>query len=82
SISDSDPTDVETATYGFVPSSTSAVPRGDFVAQVQLDSSGNRQVTWNYTIDDAALQSMTEGVSVQETYRVWLTDQHGGKTAP
>jgi VCBS repeat-containing protein len=82
SLSDSDPNDVETAHYAFMSSSASSVPMGSFSATVMHDSGGAEQVEWTYDLDDAAFASMPAGTSVQETYQVWVTDQHGGRSQP
>ncbi|WLA64942.1 VCBS domain-containing protein [Bradyrhizobium diazoefficiens] len=82
SITDSYVGDVETASSVFVPSSTSRAPMGQFTAQVQLDAAGHQYVAWSYVMDDGAFLTIDEGSNAQETYRVWLTDQFGMKSAP
>ncbi|WFT94412.1 VCBS domain-containing protein [Bradyrhizobium barranii] len=80
-ILDSDPNDLETASFVFA-SSSSGLPLGHFSAQVQQDAAGHQYVAWTYDVDDAVFVSMAEGSSVQETYRVWVADQFGMKSSP
>ncbi|GAB9109786.1 beta strand repeat-containing protein [Bradyrhizobium diazoefficiens] len=79
-IADTDPTDIETAGFSFVSSTASSLPRGDFSAAVVSDAGGGSHVQWSYIVDAATFSGMSIGTSFQETYQVWVTDQHGGRS--
>ena len=56
---------------------------GTLTASIAADSTGSGtggQVTWNYSVDDAALKFLAAGQVVHETYQVTVADNHGGTT--
>jgi VCBS repeat-containing protein len=65
----------------------SAVPQapgylGSFTASITDDSTGDGsgQVTWNFAVDNDALQFLAEGQQLIQTYTVMIDDGHGGTT--
>lgn len=80
-IVDSDPNGIETASFAFS-SSSSGVPLGHFSVHVEQDANGHQHVAWTYDVDGAVFLSMAEGSAIQETYRVWVADQFGMRSAP
>jgi VCBS repeat-containing protein len=71
-------TDIETGdthTASFVPQS------GDYVGTFSLDpvseSSGSGSVGWHYTVNNADIQFLAQGQSINQIYSVFVTDDHG-----
>ncbi|RWB71506.1 MAG: adhesin [Mesorhizobium sp.] len=84
SFADVDLTDTHTVSSNFV-SSTNAggVQLGSLVAAKTLDTSGGTggTGTWNYSVNNAAIQFLAAGQTIQETYQVTVADNHGGSTS-
>ncbi|WP_342710725.1 VCBS domain-containing protein [Bradyrhizobium sp. B124] len=81
SYADADVTDSHTVSATFV-SSTNAggVQLGALTASKTLDTSGGTGGTgsWNYSVNNSAIQFLGAGQSIQETYQVKVDDGHGG----
>jgi len=71
---------VDTHTASFVPHANAL---GVFaLAPVsEAANAANGQVSWTYTINNAAANSLAAGQTVTETYTVTVDDQHGSTTA-
>ncbi len=88
-FADLDTTDTHTVTSAFK-SGTYTDLHGNAVTQsavgsitsltVSDNATGDNagQVTWEYTVNDAALQYLAEGETVELVYTVTLSDNHGG----
>jgi VCBS repeat-containing protein len=58
-------------------------PLGTLTAALASDTTGigtGGQVTWSYTVSDAAIAFLTTGQVVHETYAITVNDNHGGST--
>uniref|UniRef100_UPI00048148A7 beta strand repeat-containing protein n=1 Tax=Mesorhizobium sp. WSM3224 TaxID=1040986 RepID=UPI00048148A7 len=84
SFADVDLTDSHTVNASFV-SSTNAggVQLGSLIAAKTLDTSGGTggTGTWNYSVNNSAIQFLAAGQTIQETYQVTVADNHGGSTS-
>ncbi|TPJ36955.1 VCBS domain-containing protein [Mesorhizobium sp. B2-8-3] len=84
SFTDVDLTDTHTVTATFL-SSTNAggLQLGSLTAAKTLDTSGGTggTGTWNYSVNNSAIQFLAAGQTVQETYQVTVADNHGGSTS-
>jgi VCBS repeat-containing protein len=79
-FSDVDLTDAHNASAAFTSSSHSS-QLGALTASVTTDSTGSGTggvVSWNYSVDDSAVQFLGVGDSITETYTVTLTDGETG----
>ena len=79
-FSDVDLTDTHSASAAFT-STTGAGQLGTLSASVSTDTTGSGTggvVTWNYSVNDAAVQFLGVGDSITETYTVTLTDGETG----
>jgi VCBS repeat-containing protein len=82
-FSDVDLTDTHTASAAFTSSSYAGGQLGSLTASVTTDTTGTGtggEVTWNYSVDDSAVQFLGVGDSITETYTVTLTDGETGGT--
>jgi VCBS repeat-containing protein len=66
--------------WSFLGSDYASAPLGTFDAVLVTDASGAEtgQISWTYTVSDAAIQSLAAGQVVHETFRVIVADGHGG----
>ncbi|MDG4889253.1 VCBS domain-containing protein, partial [Mesorhizobium sp. WSM4887] len=84
SFADVDLTDSHSVTASFL-SSTNAggLQLGSLIATKTLDTSGGTGGTgaWNYSVNNSAIQFLAAGQTIQETYQVTVTDNHGGSTS-
>ncbi|MEZ2331159.1 beta strand repeat-containing protein, partial [Mesorhizobium sp. RCC_202] len=84
SFADVDVADSHTLSASFL-SSTNAggIKLGSLVATETLDTSGGTGGTgmWNYSVNNSAIQFLAAGQTIQETYQVTVTDNHGGSTS-
>jgi VCBS repeat-containing protein len=79
SISFSDVETGDTHTASFDPLGTGYV--GTFSLGPVTESSGSGSLDWHFTVDNADIQFLSAGESLTQTYRVFVTDDHG-ETAP
>ncbi|MGJ4929170.1 VCBS domain-containing protein [Bradyrhizobium sp. HKCCYLS2038] len=56
------------------------VALGSMAALIDTDTAGGSsgEATWSYHVDNSAVQFLAAGESVVETYRVTVSDSHGG----
>ncbi|MDI1345454.1 MAG: nidogen-like domain-containing protein, partial [Pseudolabrys sp.] len=90
-FSDVDLTDTHTASVIGFASDTSKAPGftvpggelGTFTPTIieSPGGSGQGQVAWTFTVDNAAVQGLNGGQSVSEIYTVQISDGHGGVVA-
>ncbi|WP_431855228.1 VCBS domain-containing protein [Azospirillum sp.] len=79
-FTDVDLTDAHTVSATLA-SSTNGAPLGTLSVTKTADTTGSGaggQVTWTYTVDNAAVQFLAAGQTVTETYTVTVSDGHGG----
>jgi VCBS repeat-containing protein len=81
SFSDVDLTDTHTVTPTYV-GTTHTAQLGTFAAALTNDTSAGTGglVTWNFSVNDAAVQFLAAGESIVETYQISLTDGESGGT--
>ena len=81
-FSDVDLTDTHSASAAFTSTTNSGGQLGSMTASVTTDTSNGTGgvTTWNYSVDDAAIQFLAAGQTVTETYTVTLADNNSGTT--
>lgn len=79
SISFSDVETADTHTASFTAQGANYV--GTFTLDPLTEASGSGSVNWHFTVDNAAIQFLSEGQSLIQTYTVLVTDDHGVSTA-
>ncbi|TPJ32506.1 VCBS domain-containing protein, partial [Mesorhizobium sp. B2-6-5] len=83
SFADVDLTDTHTVSASFLSSTNAGGGQlGSLSAAKTLDTSGGTggTGTWNYSVNNAAVQFLAAGQTIQETYKVTVADNHGGST--
>ncbi|WP_292373465.1 VCBS domain-containing protein [Mesorhizobium sp.] len=84
SFADVDVADSHSVSASFLSSTnTGGVQLGSLIAAKTLDTSGGTggTGTWNYSVNNSAIQFLAAGQTIQETYQVTVTDNHGGSTS-
>src|SRR5262249_51426658 len=79
SISFSDPETADTHTASFVPDGTGYV--GTLRLDPVTESAGSGSVSWNFTVDNADIQFLSQSESLTQSYTVFVTDDHGASVA-
>ncbi|TPJ75251.1 adhesin, partial [Mesorhizobium sp. B2-5-13] len=83
SFADVDLTDTHTVSASFLSSTNAGGGQlGSLSPAKTLDTSGGTggTGTWNYSVNNAAVQFLAAGQTIQETYKVTVADNHGGST--
>jgi VCBS repeat-containing protein len=76
-FADADLTDHHTVTAAFHPHQ--GMPQlGALTPVITTDANGQGVVTWSYSANDSALQQLSQGQTVIETFTVTVNDGHGG----
>ena len=80
-FADSDFSDAHVARVTFNGAALGLAPLGQFVAMVADDTTGTGVggvIHWTYKVDEAELQTLSDGVVAHETYSIFIDDGLGG----
>ncbi|HJR30817.1 MAG TPA: VCBS domain-containing protein, partial [Pseudomonas sp.] len=78
-FSDVDLSDTHTASF-VAGGNATALGTFTLAAVTEADTAANGTVSWTYTIDNEAAQSLAQGQTATETYVVTISDGHGSST--